>query len=448
MNFLSTWDYPDPPLVTDGVLDLRNVELNSRQTFELNGEWKFYPGIFLMATSSNPTVETPTAQEQTIRVPQAWDGETASQGSEFQYGSYRLQILLNPDNTQTLGIRFSWVGNASAVFINGQLAGSSGHPSTTEVEHRGGNLPYSVAIPPDSKQLDIVVHVSSDQGVGGIYKPVRFGTFEAIQSREALLVGLQLLLCVIALFNSLYALILYGLGARHQSIGYFLAIMTLMALSTLISDDKLLFQWIEIPYDWQTKLVRATYLGMVAFLPLVASHLFPSRIGSRLAKTFAILCALYLLFVTMAPHSVVESISPLLVFSFDFFASVAITSYLLIREVHRDEGVLFLLFTCIAVAVNMIWSVAMLMTPSWEQIHYPFDLIIAILSFSAFWFHRFFRETERSLRLACSCQSKSRPVCSSKSRPVWHADVGRWLVAPKGSLRSFSPLLPPGGGFP
>ena len=398
MKYLSTWDYPDPPTAADGVLDLRHVEWNSHQTLELNGEWRFYPGTFLMA-ENGAQIDVSAARETTMRVPKTWDNEDVPGDSTFRYGSYRLQILLNPNHSKTLGLRLSRAGNASAVYINGQLAKSSGHPSTNAGRHRGADLPYTITIPPGSDKLDVVIHVSSDTGNGGISKPVRFGTLEAVRQRENLLVGLQLLMCVIALFHSLYGLILYALGARRNGILYFLAIMTLLALAALTSDDKLLFHWIETSFEWQLRLVYLTYIGIVACLPLLSDSLFPSNIGGRMAKAFSISCALIALHLVLSPAAIILA-SARGLFLYAFFASVGISGYILISKFRRTDGMLFLIFACMAVAANMIWSLIGRDIPRIEIIWYPFDLMIAILSFSAFWFQRFFLETERPLRLA------------------------------------------------
>ena len=398
MKYLSTWDYPDPPTAADGVLDLRHVEWNSHQTLELNGEWRFYPGTFLMA-ENGAQIDVSAARETTMRVPKTWDNEDVPGDSTFRYGSYRLQILLNPNHSKTLGLRLSRAGNASAVYINGQLAKSSGHPSTNAGRHRGADLPYTITIPPGSDKLDVVIHVSSDTGNGGISKPVRFGTLEAVRQSENLLVGLQLLMCVIALFHSLYGLILYALGARRNGILYFLAIMTLLALAALTSDDKLLFHWIETSFEWQLRLVYLTYIGIVACLPLLSDSLFPSNIGGRMAKAFSISCALIALHLVLSPAAIILA-SARGLFLYAFFASVGISGYILISKFRRTDGMLFLIFACMAVAANMIWSLIGRDIPRIEIIWYPFDLMIAILSFSAFWFQRFFLETERPLRLA------------------------------------------------
>ena len=405
MKYLSAWNYPDPPQVKNGVLDLGDLELNDHKTLELNGEWLFYPGVFLMA-EDGASSGMPAPPERTIRVPKKWDKEDAAGESGFRYGSYRLKVLPGDNRSKTLALRLSRAGNASEVFINGEPAGSSGRPSTDAGKHRGADLPYMVAIPPGDDIVDIVIHVSGDTNDAGIFKPARFGTLEAVRYRENLLIGLQLLMCALAVFHSLYGLILYGLGARTNAILSYLALMILLALASLMSDDKLLFQWIETGYALQEKLIYFVYIGMLICLPMLCHHLFPSRNGARWAYTYAVACLLVAVSVLLAPPGIQPFVAVLA--RSVYFASFAVTGFILIRNVRMDDGIPYLLFACIAVAVNMIWAVAGLDSPLTEFIWYPVDLIIAILSFSAFWFKRFFRETERSLLLAEKLKQEDR----------------------------------------
>jgi len=406
MRYLDTWNYPDPPAVTDGVLDLRGMKLNDRQTLELNGEWMFFPGVLLMEKKSTAATDTSAPSATPIRVPHVWDGSVFPHDAAFRYGSYRLTILPGDNRNQTLALRLSRAGNASEVFVNGEPAGSSGRPATDIIRHRGADLPYTVLIPPGGDIVDIVIHVSSDTNDAGIFKPVRFGTYEAVRHRETLLIGLQLIMCSLALFHGLYGIILYCLGARSRATLYYLALMILLGLAALLSDDKLLFRLIDTGYDLQQLMIYFVYIGMLVCLPLLCNGLFPSGRGERLTHMYAVVCLLIAVCVILSPPAV-EPVIRLLA-RIVYFASFALTCYILIRNVRMDDGIPYLLIACIAVAVNMIWAVAGLDSPLMEFIWYPFDLMFAILAFSAFWFKRMFRERELTLLLADRLREEDR----------------------------------------
>jgi len=400
LNYLDTYNYPNAPRVNNGILDLRNFSFNQHQTLELNGEWQFYPQALLTEASNN-------FQSEKMDVPSFWSKLPSLNQSPLRYGSYRMQILLDEDTNHTFGIRVSRIGNASAVYVNGKQLGASGNPSSEAVKHQANNFSYIVTIPSGSDKLDIVIQVSRNAGSGGIYKSLRFGTIEAIQERNFWLTGLQLLLCVFALFNSLYGLILYALGVRKKGLIYFLFVMILLAISTLISDDRLLFQWLDMRYEWQLRITYGTYIGITAFLPPLANNLFPNKIAPKIIKLYAYYCAVGFLFVVIAPSAYILAIAPLLLDSL-FIISVLMGARILIRAIKKGKDVVYLLLACISVGNNMIWSIVQNRVPTVENIHYPFDLIIATLAFTAFWFRQYFHATNQSVQLAEKLQQEDR----------------------------------------
>src|SRR5690625_2662545 len=96
-------DVKDQPFIEKGVLDLREYELSSYKTFKLDGEWEFYPDKLL-------TEKTVNNDKQYTVVPHTWNEKYFKKSnSKFQYGTYRLKILLNSDhhNEEDLGIRIN-----------------------------------------------------------------------------------------------------------------------------------------------------------------------------------------------------------------------------------------------------------------------------------------------------------------------------------------------------
>ncbi|HZG73549.1 MAG TPA: hypothetical protein VEY51_18580, partial [Chondromyces sp.] len=84
MDFLTKLDYPQSPLASHGVLDLRGWKFTNKQTLQLNGEWEFYPSTFI-----TPTEQTDTKSKVFLRVPDNWNSVFEDDRS-FYYGTYRL----------------------------------------------------------------------------------------------------------------------------------------------------------------------------------------------------------------------------------------------------------------------------------------------------------------------------------------------------------------------
>lgn len=407
MNFLTTLNYPDHPVAERGVLDLRNWSFNQHQTLQLNGEWEFYPSTFLISDTNKAANTVPASESVGINVPGSWDHAFVDDGQSFHYGTYRLQILLNDEAKQTFGLKISKIRTASAVYVNGQLLANAGHPSFISEPHQASGIPYTVTIPSGSSILDLVIQVSNNTGDSGISKPIRFGTIDAIQARHSLIIGLQLLLFIVFLLHSLYAMILYLLGVKNKGLVYFSLMIVCASCTVLMSDDKLLFQWLDLGYEWSAKIAYLAYIGVVAFMPPLINNLFPGYIQSKISRSFAYYCSLYAFFVFVSPLSYILATSRVLLVSV-LVISIILCIYILHRAIVEKEDAKFLLLACTSVGVNVLWVLWAAYTPTNEWNHYPFDLIFAILAFAAFWFGRFFRATNKSKRLAEKLQSEDR----------------------------------------
>ncbi len=395
MHYLSTFTYPNAPVAEKGILDLRGMEFTDRQTISLKGEWKFTPHSFI-----DPQEKISShSDSRYIKVPNSWDEEFGENGgSSFHSGTYRLKILLDTNHEQLMGFRMNEIRNASAIYVNGQFVAGAGQPAMKVENHQPFNTPYSFTLKPTSSELDIVIHTSYHLGKrGGITKNIYFGTVEAIYFRNALSIAMQLLLGVVLLIHSLYAVLLYFLGAKNKGLLYFSILIISAFTNVLVNDDKLLFTWTQLDYDLSIKLIYFSFLGVALFMPLVIKCLFPAYGNDRFLSFFVIYCGLYSLFIIFASTTTITATSKLMLSV--LLLSVFISIYLLRKIVKEKQGVIFLVLACVSIGVNILWSSYLFNTLN-SIMHYPFDLIIAVLSFSAFWFRRFFRATNETKQLA------------------------------------------------
>ncbi|WP_246000936.1 hybrid sensor histidine kinase/response regulator [Brevibacillus panacihumi] len=403
MSFLTTFDYAEKPVAVKGVLDLRGWEFSDYQTLRLDGEWEFFPSQFIEGN------DLKKPEEQTyLQVPKRWDEAFVhEQGTPdtFRLGTYRLRILLDPKQQQTLGIRINELRTASAIYANGQLVARAGQPATSVIEHQARNIPYTVKLTPEQGQVELLIHASNDAGAGGITKPIRFGTIEAVQMRTMLSISLQLFLLVVFLIHSLYALLLYFLGSRNKGLLYFSLVMICGIFIVVTADDKLFFVWLQLDYEWTLKMTYLVYVGAVAFIPPLFHYLLPAYLNRRILQGFGGLCSLYALFILCVPAGTILAMSRML--SIVMLLSVIISAYILWKAIRDKEDIIFLLLACLFVGVNVVWTIVYAIL-GLEMIHYPFNLIFAVLAFAAYWFRRFFRATTETKQLAEKLQQEDK----------------------------------------
>ncbi|PAD69024.1 histidine kinase [Bacillus sp. 7586-K] len=391
-GFLSKMDQPNPPKIENGVLDLRNWDIPKNQTFTLRGEWEFYPSQLLEGKET-----TATTKPELIQVPSNWKDVFKGDTKSFHYGTYRIKILVDQSEKKALGLQFNEIRKASAVYVNGKLIGGLGSPSSKQEQYEARYYPYSVAIPSGAREIDLAIQVSNHFGEGGITEQVRFGPLEAIKTRSLLSKGLQLLLCVVLLLHIFYAVLLYFLGYRKSLLFYFSMVVFCGTISVLTSDDKLLYQLLPFEYEWSIKIVFLSYLGVAAFIPQVFKQLFPEYSKFRMVHYFTGYCIFYCLFILFSPSTYLLQTSKVFL-STTLCLFVIISTVILQRAIKEKRDIIFLLLACYSIGINIFWAIIESRL-SLELIHYPFDLIITLLCFTAYWFNTFFRTTNKSIQL-------------------------------------------------
>ncbi|WP_347835121.1 ATP-binding protein [Gracilibacillus sp. JCM 18860] len=407
MNFLTTIEYTEKPSVENGVLDLRGWDFSSNQTLSLKGG----SGTFIRLRLFPPEKDINILDDdkRPLTVPKTWDEAFADQGDNpFHYGTYRLRILLD-EHQKALGLRINEIRSASTIYVNGRKIASYGKPATKIENYQAGDLPYTIEIEPIQNEIDLVIHVATYTytGAAGITEPIRFGTMDAIKFRTNLSMGLQVLLCVVLLLHSIYAVLFFFLGVRNKGLLYFFVLILFASLSVLVSDDKLLLVWIDLPYEWSKKVIYFSYIGVAMLIPITISQLFPSKINQLALRGFQYFCLFYALLVLVVPYSHIESLLRLLLVVV-IPLSVIISVNILRKKIKNTEDLFFLLIGCITIGVNFLWTVMINKTQYVEWMHYPFDLIIVILAFSSYWFRRYFRTNMKTKQLAEKLQFENK----------------------------------------
>lgn len=149
-----------PPLI-NGVLDLRDQNLNPDKLLILNGQWEFYPGMLLPSFNEQSLTSAPTKY---IQVPGNWKdalSDSDSDKSAYGYGSYRLRVLTDNNKKQSYSLLISGARSSSEVYINGERLGSSGTPAENKEHYIPYILPYSVSFTTDKSEIEIVIHVAN-----------------------------------------------------------------------------------------------------------------------------------------------------------------------------------------------------------------------------------------------------------------------------------------------
>lgn len=393
------------PLAVRGELDLREFSLNNHDTISLHGDWSFYPNRFLMQEAELNAVGK---EEAWVQVPGNWESMPPNNETKYGYGTYRLRILVDPEEEQLFSIRVMGIATSSELYVNGKLLEHSGRLAKSQQDYIASNKRYTATFMSKSGEIDIVIQVANyaNKSKGGIYLPIKFGTDRAISKETTFSIAMQLIVIVVLAMHALYALLIYIFGTRQKVLFSFAGLVLSAILMVSTDDDKLLNQLIYISWEWSTKLQFSSLMCIGLFAIRFIRELLPDQMPIRLYRMVNLLNITVVLVILFQPFtiSLIErrGIFCMMLLSFLIFTIITIRMVL----THVDDAV-FLLLGIISVFLSAVGGLFKNFN-WWEMGFYPIDLIIAFLASSSFWFRRYIRAAAQTVILSEKLQQEDK----------------------------------------
>ncbi len=265
------------PIAANGVIDLREWDPESGKSIPLRGGWAFYPEQLIP-----PGGTFADTNKLLVQVPGGWDPIFSS---AFGYGTYRLTILLpeaafHGDSERRLAIRTTIIRSAHTLFIDGLEIGSNGSPGADASLSSSRVLPYVADFTASGDRVELVMQVSNFEyaSFGGIFKDIKFGTYESLQRSSFIEFGEHAILMGIFLVCGLFFFILYGFRRNNYELLYFAGFFTMSLLHWMTHEERLLF-WVfpDMSYRLQSTLQSLPSAIMFASLLGFVRWMFPSR---------------------------------------------------------------------------------------------------------------------------------------------------------------------------
>lgn len=400
-----TWIFAGSPPVrgaaVQGVLDLRGTAWD--RPILLEGEWRFYPERFLM----QPGGEAVPADGVSAAVPGSWKGLFADPKQVTGYGSYRLLIRLDDSmHDKSLALAVPPTMSASELYVNGIRLGGAGMPGKTAKDTVASEAPYQVAFTPDRSEVELIIQVANfvNEVDGGLFQTIQFGTEDMVKGHKLFSVAMQLLVCVFLIIHVLYGAVLFLMGVRRRALFTLVLMMVCTCLSVLVTDDKLLVAWLNLPYGISFRLYTLSYLWATALLLVFITQLYPALQKRPWHRYYGIavlgLTAAVALMPTIYAAWFDLYTIPLLLAGFLY------VPLLMLRATLRLDGdAIFLWLAFVALNANLIWGVMNNFSYVFRSVHfYPIDFIVAFTAFACYWFRMYFRNMQQTVRLAAELQ--------------------------------------------
>ena len=409
--WFASFNHTDQPYAVDGQLDLRQWTKWNDQTIELDGDWEFYANRWLIDGENNEQSEqSEELKPELIPVPGGWNTYLEKEKtSPYGYGSYRLKILVDPDQDITYRLRITSIRSASALYANGQLLSKLGNPATSSEEYIAHNEPVTVSLRPNQDGvIDLVIQVANykDPRSGGIVRSMKLGSEAQVDKEIHLSVTMQQLVSFVFLIHAIYALVIYLVGERDKRLLYLSMLALTSIFTTLISsEDKLLNYWFPINYDFSFRLTQLS-ICLFSFMLLKCIE---DRIPAKWRKWYIVCigyCSVYGFIVLFAPVTWGIFFQPyFLVLGIIVAALVIIVMFQIkFNDVYHS---LLMILSLLALVNNTIWY-GIFLFDGVKILYYPFDLIISTMCLSSVWFRNYFKISLEARKLNIKLQKANK----------------------------------------
>ncbi len=344
-----------PPLISNGVLDLRSWDFANESTVPLRGEWEFYwnslhkPELF---NNVQPPVKTGY-----LHLPGLWNGYKVD-GKKLPgsgYATYRLTILLPENMQKPLALKFPTVNTAFTFYINNNKITGNGLPATARKQYVARYLPHVASFMPDNDTLNLVMHVANfSDAKGGPWKTILLGNESYIRERRERKIAFELFLLGCILIIAIHYLTIY-LHRKKDSVSlYFSLFCFSIALRTLVIGERYLHHILpQVPWEIMRRVEFWTMHFPTALFCLFIYHLYNAEYPKKIIKAVVITALAFagLVLIIPAPFFTYTALP----FEIFILAAAGYIVYVVIRAIqNKREGAFVILLGCIVLFMTLI----------------------------------------------------------------------------------------------
>ncbi len=288
--------------VEKGIIDLRKFDFSSNQTISLNGQWEFYPHIFL--SPNKP--ENDTIFPHYIEVPMAWNVAPQSPMPKAKgFATYRIKILI-PHTKNQFGFKMQSFCSSYILFVNGKEITKDGIVGNCKKNYIPQWSPHAVDFSADADTLDIIIHVANfDHVQGGAWREIKFGSAKAIHELRERMLAFELLIFGALLIMFLYHLSLFLMRRKDKWYLYFAAFCFFMAFRTIITgNERYLIHLTNMRWDVSRLLSYILYYLLIATMGMFLNSLFKEEFKKWFLRYLQIAAVIYIALTIILPAAI------------------------------------------------------------------------------------------------------------------------------------------------
>ncbi|WP_445646467.1 hybrid sensor histidine kinase/response regulator [Paenibacillus sp. TSA_86.1] len=391
----TTFAIPDHPKPVQGVLDLRGWNLADASPISLDGEWRFKPHALISGGEDQDTYSDTDTSSTWVQVPGDWRKALPQATSSFGYGTYELSILLNP-SVKEVSLWAQKIQTSSLIEINGTVVAKFGQPANDAENYQPERTAFvTTYAPSESSELTLLVQAANfdDPFSGGITRSLYLGSPAAIGSERGLSIDLQKITFAILLLHSLYAFVMFLFIRKQRALLTFSLLILATALTVVSDHDGLLLNWLPLNFTWMVKAKAISYASFALLLLMLARSFANPIHGRKLFLAYASVVGGYLLFLLIAPVTLVYQALHTQIPDFLYLFAIGWSVLLFFKmAATKQSDASFLLFAAMSSLSSVLWGIVNSHNEI-TNVYYPIDVIAAIFGFAAYWFRKYFRNS-------------------------------------------------------
>ena len=330
-----------PPKAENGVLDLKDWDLESDGIVSLEGQWEFY---WQQLLDSQDILTLHPENRGFISVPSTWNrfqvlgNDIGGEG----YGTYRLLIKTNSQD-KLLALKIPRIFTAYKLWANGRLVAYSGQIGTSLDVVTPQYLPQVAIFDPGDETIELIVQVSNyHHRSGGLLESMNFGLERQIRDSRSRALALELFVVGCLFIMGMYHLGLFAFrNSELSSLVFGIYCLTIGIRAMLAGETFLIYlmpglNW-EVAHNMQT---LAFYLGLPLFIMFIRL-IFPQDVPLKLVRLVQAVSFAFSLLVVFTPARVFTVVNP----AFQVFVLLIIPYffYIIFRTIYnRRQGALII----------------------------------------------------------------------------------------------------------
>ncbi len=273
-----------PLPITDGVLNLRSINLQEEFCYKLNGEWEFY---WMDLLYPEDFTEREIRPEKYFDLPGMWRSDKSL--NYRGYATYKLTIFL-PEHRNNLMLDLGEVVSSYRLFVNGELLASNGNVDKDPDKAEPGFTPVTVVLTERSDKVEIILQAANFYHAnGGVYGEILFGTENAVTKCKINRSSFDLILFGSLLIMALYHFGIFILRKEDLSALYFAIFSAITSFRILFTGQKVIINFLtEIDWSVVYKLEHISFYLSPVFFVLFIKQFFSKNVSNKVVTIFII----------------------------------------------------------------------------------------------------------------------------------------------------------------